>query len=239
DTNLSKTKQHPDNHKERFIEITTHELRTPLTNIKGFIEILSKYDEKLTLDKKENIFKTLEKNVKRLELIVNDVSNVSKIEEDIFQLDKEEINTGSFFLEEMISYKRLLGDSFEYKFRPYDHKLFPKLFIDTDRIHQVFDNIINNSIKQSPKETLKIKVQIILLPESVRMRFSDKGIGIEADNVERIFEQFVSIPTRYSITGTGVGLYVSRMIIEMHGGTLKAKSNGLGQGATFIVDLPI
>ena len=239
DTSLSKAKRQPDNHREKFMEITTHELRTPLTNIKGFIEILSRYDEKLTLDGKENIFKILEKNVKRLELLVNDVSNVSKIEEDIFQLDKKEINTGSFFLEEMISYKRLHGDLFEYKLRPYNHKLFPKLFLDTDRIHQVFDNIINNAIKQSPKETLKINVQAILLPEFVRMRFSDNGVGIAADNIERIFEQFVSIPTRYSVTGTGIGLYVSRMIIEMHGGTLKAKSEGLGQGATFIVDLPV
>ena len=226
-------------HRERFIEITTHELRTPLANIKGFIEVLHKYDEKITQEKKKEIFKMLEKNIKRLELLINDVSNVSKIDQDNFRLDKKEVDFRSFFLTEMSNYKRLFGDLFEYKLRPTDHELFPKLFIDKDRIHQVFNNIINNAIKQSPKETLKINVQATLLPEHVRIRFMDNGIGIATENLERIFKQFVSIPTRLSVTGTGIGLYLSRMIIEKHGGTIKAKSEGLNQGASFIIDLPI
>jgi signal transduction histidine kinase len=226
-------------HRERFIEITTHELRTPLTNIKGFIEVLHKYDEKITQEKKKEIFKMLEKNIKRLELLINDVSYVSKIDQDNFRLDKNAVDFGSFFLAEMFSFKRLLNDLFEYKLRPTDHELFPKLFLDEDRIHQVFNNIINNAIKQSPKETLKISVQATLLPEHVRIRFMDNGIGIARENLEKIFDQFVSIPTKLSVTGTGIGLYLSRMIIEKHGGTIKAKSEGLDQGASFIIDLPI
>ncbi|MFX0126273.1 MAG: ATP-binding protein [Candidatus Hodarchaeota archaeon] len=238
-TRISGIKHQSDIYRKRFIETTTHELRTPLTNIKGFIEILYKYKEKITQDKKKNIFKVLEKNIKRLELLVNDISDVSKLEQDSFRLDKKEVNFGSFFLDEMSSYKKLLGDLFEYKLRPDNHELFPKLSLDVNRIHQIFDNIINNAIKQSPKETLKISVQATLLPEHIRIRFTDNGVGIATENIERIFEQFVSIPTKFSVTGTGIGLYVSRMIIEKHGGTIKAKSEGLDKGASFIIDLPI
>ena len=226
-------------HRERFIEITTHELRTPLTNIKGFVEVLRKYDDKVTQKKKREIFKMLEKNIKRLELLINDVSYISKIDQNTFRLDKKEVDFGSFFLNEMLGYKRSLGDLFDYKLRPTNVELFPKLFLDENRIHQVFDNIINNAIKQSPKETLKINVQATLLLEHIRIRFNDNGIGIAEENIERIFEQFVSIPTRLSVTGTGIGLYLSRMIIEKHGGTIKAKSEGFDQGASFIIDLPI
>jgi len=180
----------------------------------------------------------LEKNIKRLELLINDVSYVSKIDQDNFRLDKKEVDFGSFFLDEMLSYKKLLGDLLDFKRRPTDPELFPKLSLDEDRIHQVFDNIVNNAIKQSPKETLKISVQATLLPEYVRIRFTDNGIGIATENIERIFEQFVSIPTKFSVTGTGIGLYLSRMIIEKHGGTIKAKGKGLDQGS-FIIDLRI
>ena len=83
-----------------------------------------------------------------------------------------------------------------------------------------------------------MKISLGILKSVIRITIADNGAGIDPENLEQIFEQFVSIETEYSTTGTGLGLYLCRRIMEAHGGTVTAQSQGLGHGAKFIVELP-
>lgn len=110
--------------------------------------------------------------------------------------------------------------------------------MDKDRIQQVLDNVINNSVKHTHKDTRKIVLTAKKCLKVVQVEISDNGAGIEAHNLERIFEPFFSIPTKYGAKGTGIGLNLCKLILEKHGGTITAHSDGLDRGATFIIELP-
>ena len=104
-------------------------------------------------------------------------------------------------------------------------------------MRQVLDNLMDNANKNTP-ESGKIVLSTVLSPRSVQILVSDSGDGIKSSDLERIFDQFVSITTQYAIGGTGIGLYVSKIICEAHGGTLTAHSEGKNKGATFTIELP-
>ena len=105
-------------------------------------------------------------------------------------------------------------------------------------MQQVFDNILGNAIKQTDKTKRRISFALKVYPNRIIVRITDNGAGIDPKNLESIFEQFVSIPTEFSATGTGMGLYISRKIIEFHNGIISAQSKGHGKGTTFVIELP-
>ncbi len=109
---------------------------------------------------------------------------------------------------------------------------------DSDRLHQVLDNLMDNAVKQTHQDQRRIRIETEILHNTIRFRIIDNGAGITHDNLERIFHQFTAIPTQYSEGGTGIGLYLSRMIVEAHGGKLTAHSEEKGQGSMFLVELP-
>ncbi|MHA1996448.1 MAG: sensor histidine kinase, partial [Candidatus Hodarchaeales archaeon] len=82
-------------------------------------------------------------------------------------------------------------------------------------------------------------IETEILEDVIQLKISDNGCGISTENLEIIFDQFVSLPTQYSVVGTGIGLYVSRLLAEAHGGSLHAESEGVGLGSTFILKLPL
>jgi len=136
----------------------------------------------------------------------------------------------------MQAYKALLGERFEYHSCG---ETYVPIEGDEERLQQVFDNIIDNAIKHSPKDNLHIDMRIHTLPHLVRITITDQGAGIDPQDLERIFEPFVSLDTKYSVKGAGIGLYLCRIIVQQHGGTISAQSKGLDQGTTFIVEFPL
>ena len=104
-------------------------------------------------------------------------------------------------------------------------------------MEQVFSNILENAIKQTHTSNREIHASLEVTDQLIRIKFTDNGAGIESKNIELIFGEFTTIPTIYSVQGTGLGLYISRKIIEEHGGTIVAQSKGLGHGTTFIIEL--
>ncbi|MFX0051457.1 MAG: ATP-binding protein [Candidatus Hodarchaeota archaeon] len=221
--------------RKRFIETTSHELRTPLTNIKGFVEILEKQGKDIPDDRREKSFQYIHRNISRLNRLVTDVADLSKIEKNSFQIDKQPIKICEFLNELIISYKTLLGEKLEFNpcFKP-----DLVLSVDPDRIQQVIDNVINNSIKNSLKDDLRIIVNVKSSPNWIDITISDHGTGIDPANLEHIFKPFVSYETEYSARGAGIGLYLCRTIVEQHGGSIRAHSEGLGHGTTIIIKLP-
>jgi len=218
-----------------FISITSHELRTPLTSIQGYTELL---EQQLNLDDdaKEKSFQAIRRNVKRLERLINSVSTLGQIERGILHLNPQIVNFGELLINATQPYKIFLGDQIE--LRDFSSLSSIQLKIDPDRILQTIDNLIENAVKHSDRDQRKIIITAALYPNVVQISIEDNGAGILSKNLTRIFEPFVSFSTEYSIGGTGIGLYISKVLIENHGGTLFAQSAGSGQGATFVMELP-
>ncbi|MHA1977984.1 MAG: sensor histidine kinase [Candidatus Hodarchaeales archaeon] len=223
--------------RDRFVFMTNHELRNPCTVIKGYNEwLLTNYD-RITDQQKISILSNISNNVARLERLIEEVSDVDQIERGIFQIKKEEFDFNQFFVEFLSPYQSRLTDVIDF------HNLLNDeihiMLGDQDRLSQVFINILENALKQTPQKTRKISIIVDSVEDYLRVSIGDNGAGIASENLEIIFNQFVSLQTEFSSTGTGIGLYVARQIVNNLGGEIRAESEGVGLGSTIIVRLPI
>lgn len=232
---LERTLKDKEAHLKKLIETTSHELRSPLTTIKGFVEIIQSNENTIPKTERDECFYYINKNLTRMELLINDIQDLSRIDRGVMFLNKKIIDFCEFLEREMRGYKTLLGK--QISVYPCDKSPI-KINADEDRILQVMVNILENAIKHTSKEERKIVMKIQTKPKWLRIEINDNGAGIEPNNLEAIFESFVSFDTEYSVKGTGIGLYISKVIIEKHGGKLIAKSEGVSRGSTFIVELP-
>jgi signal transduction histidine kinase len=234
---LDRLKDEFKDQRDRFIFMTNHELRNPCTVIKGYNELLLANYDKITDQQKITILSNISNNVARLERLIEEVSDVDQIERGIFQIKKEEFDFNEFFKDFLTPYQSRLTNVVEF------HNLLDNekhlILGDKDRISQVFINIFENALKQTPQKTRKISIILDLVDGFIRVVIGDNGAGIAPENLEIIFNQFVSIQTEFSSTGTGIGLYVARQIVNNLGGEIRAESKGLGKGSTFTVKLPI
>jgi PAS domain S-box-containing protein len=221
-----------------FMAITSHELRTPLAIIRGYLEILYSKKSKMTEEEIESSFRRAKKNIERLEELITSVSELTRIERGIFSLNRDTTDLRIFLTETMIPYKDILGENFTFT---YDTDYFPMhLELDKNRITQVLSNLIQNAINHTPSNDRKIAVECLTqLTDKIRITVMDNGAGIPNTKLEEIFEPFVSVPSQYSVQGTGIGLYISRIIIEGHHGKIWAKNGGIDEkGATITIEIP-
>ncbi len=221
-----------------FISMTTHELRTPLTSIKGFTDILERAGESdIEDDKRVQIYSLIRKNVYRLERLVQGVSDLTRIEQGIFDLLKEEFKLCDYLKNLIPLFETLLGHPMQ--IIQHSPEKICWVSADKDRIEQILMNLIDNAIKHTPEENRQIILETEIIDDVIQLKIVDNGCGISTENLEIIFDQFVSLPTQYSVGGTGIGLYVSRLLAEAQGGSLRAESDGAGMGSTFILELPL
>ncbi len=232
---IEKTKNDLEKRRKDFIEAVAHELRTPLTSIKGFSEILHTRIDNLPQEHQERCFMSIDRNISKLEFLINDISILAKLDRGALELTKKAENFGSFLRNLIKSYEILFKYQIECHFCD---EIFIHVEMDKDRIQQVLDNVINNAVKHTPEDTRKIVLTTKICLKVVQVEISDNGAGIEPHNLERIFEPFISMPTKYGAKGTGIGLNLCKLILEKHGGTITAHSDGLDRGATFIIELP-
>lgn len=219
-----------------FIEITSHELRTPLTAIHGYTEFLNKHLDDLDQASRNQSFEMINRNIQRLERLIKGVSTLGLLERGVFRLDTKKVNFCDIINEALQPYQIRLGQQLEYQSCP--DKISMIIKVDPDRLLQILDNLLENAVKQTPQDQRKIIVTPEVLPNIIRVHVADNGAGIAAEDLDSIFKPFTAIPTKYSAGGTGIGLYLARMLTEAHGGTLTAHSKGKGGGATFIMELP-
>ncbi|MFX1517722.1 MAG: PAS domain S-box protein, partial [Promethearchaeota archaeon] len=220
-----------------FISITSHELRNPLAVISGYCDFLERHDKFIDYERRLEIYNSLRSNVNRLERLTSDLSQIARIEQGQFQINKQKIEICSFLDSQFDQYNITLREQFSYNGCSIDKKAFVQ--IDPDRFQQVLINIMNNAIKHTPKDNRQIIVSLKIFKEKIQISIKDNGSGIPQKHLERIFEQFVSFSTNFATKGTGIGLFLSRKILEAHEGSIIARSEGLGHGSTFIIDLPI
>lgn len=233
--------QELDRLKSSFLANMSHELRTPLNSILGFTDvILEGIDGPLT-EYMENDLRLIHKNGQHLLSLINDVLDMAKIEAGRMNLHPERFNVHAM-LENVISITSTLAKARQLAlYIEPDSEKELQIVADNTRINQVMINLVNNSIKFT--ETGKISLRARAIEnDKVLITVQDTGIGIPADQIEKIFQEFsqVDTSTTRKVGGTGLGLPISRRLVEMHGGRLWAESPGIpGQGATFYVELPL
>ncbi|MHA1513283.1 MAG: PAS domain-containing sensor histidine kinase [Candidatus Hodarchaeales archaeon] len=222
-----------------FMAITSHELRTPLAIIKGYLDLLCSKKELMTKEEIQSSFKRAQNNIERLEDLITGVSELTRIERGIFSLNRKTTNLQSFLNETMLPYKDILGSDFNFTYNTDSEDLI-LLELDQNRMTQVLSNLLQNAINHTPSKGRKVTIECLTqLPDKIRITVMDNGAGIPENKEEEIFEAFVSIPSQYSVQGTGIGLYISRIIIEKHEGKIWATNGGIdGKGATFTIEIP-
>ncbi|MBI5950732.1 MAG: GAF domain-containing protein [Chloroflexi bacterium] len=226
--------------KSSFLANMSHELRTPLNSILGFADVmLEELDGPLT-DYMKNDLGLIYKNGQHLLHLINDVLDMAKIESGKMNLNIEKFNLQEI-IEEVTSITSPLASekNLALFIEPdSDHEV--EVNADKIRIRQVMINLINNAIKFTEKG--KISIHVVREENNVLISVKDTGIGIPIDHLESVFQEFTQVDTTTTrkAGGTGLGLPISRKLIQMHGGRLWVESTGVnGEGSTFYVFLPI
>jgi signal transduction histidine kinase len=227
--------------KSSFLANMSHELRTPLNSILGFTDVmLEGLDGQLT-DYMDNDLRLIQKNGQHLLHLINDVLDMAKIESGKMNLNPEKFKIHDV-LDEVTSITSTLASEKNLSlFIQEDSDQEVEIFADNTRLRQVVINLVNNSIKFT--EYGKIALKAVSLDGSrILITVKDSGIGIPPDLLEAVFQEFsqVDTSTTRKAGGTGLGLPISRRLVEMHGGRLWAESTGIpGEGSTFFVELPV
>jgi len=227
--------------KSAFLANMSHELRTPLNSILGFTDVmLEGIDGELT-EYMDNDLRLIQKNGRHLLHLINDVLDMAKIESGRMNLHPETFKVHDL-LEEVNSITSPLASEKNLAlFIDEDSDRAVEVYADDTRLRQVMINLVNNSIKFTEKGKISLSVKSI---DSARVLISvkDTGIGIPPDHLEAVFQEFTQVDTTTTrkAGGTGLGLPISRRLVEMHGGRLWAESTGVdGEGSTFFVELPV
>ncbi len=215
-----------------FINIAAHELRTPVQPLLGIAELLKDRSES---EKAEGVLmsreevKMLERNAKRLEKLTQNILDVTRIESNKLVLNKERFDMNEKILNTVRDMKTGLAKGVTINFLP-----GPPLFVEADmtRIYEVLANLIGNAIKFTKEGA--IDITLTREGDFAKVVIMDTGKGIDPEIMPKLFTRFVS----KSESGTGLGLYVSKNVIEAHGGKMWGENNPCGVGARFTFTLP-
>ncbi|MDD3925583.1 MAG: PAS domain S-box protein [bacterium] len=230
--------QEIDSIRNEFIALAAHELRTPLTPIRGIVDLLCAGRLGILTNKQEEMLRVARVQSERLQNLIDDMVDLSMLQGGLSKLCLALIDMAGL-IEERIAFFR---DSFDKKGLYLRSELKEGLGLvcgDRQQLIKVIDNILDNALKFTDKGGLKIRAG--QENEMIRFEFSDTGIGLEQDHLERIFDPFYQVePTLTRVRGgTGLGLTVARYVVEAHRGKIWAESAGLDQGSTFYMLLPI
>lgn len=221
--------------KTDFVSRISHELRTPLNAILGFAQLLElEQDPPLTTVQSEKVTEIIHAGEHLTELI-NDVLELSRIEAGKLELDLETVELGPV-LKECLSYLHPSASRKRVKLEPFTPDPGMKVLADRVRIKQVLLNLLSNAVKYN-RENGSIAVNCVLDERFCHMRIADTGLGIPADDLERLFEPYTQFHKKNGIEGSGMGLSITRQLLEMMGGGISAESVE-GAGTTFHLRIP-
>jgi signal transduction histidine kinase len=224
---------------KEFINTAAHELRTPIQPILGLTELVK---NKTKDSGQRELLGIVISNAKKLKKLTEDVLDVTKIESNSLELNKEKFSVKDAILDIVDEYrKNIHGKNIEFK---HSFSTEEYIYADKNRISQVISNLISNSIKFTGNKVnaiISITVETKGIKDDINngkiiiTSIKDSGIGIDNDILPILFSKFLTT----SFQGMGLGLYISKNIVEAHGGTIWAKNNEGGKGATFTFSLPV
>jgi signal transduction histidine kinase len=225
--------QEYDRLKSEFVGIVAHDFRRPLMAIRGFAELVADEPD-LPPETRLEFMRTVINETDHLAVLANDTLLITQIETGQMSYNFREIDVGPFLLDAVplgLSEHSVLMDV---------PPNFPKIWADPDRMRQVLSNLVSNAAKYSAQGT-SVMVRVRERgAQHIVIEVIDHGLGIPAEQVGKLFQKFARVRTEdhLKVSGTGLGLYISRLIVEGHGGQIWVESE-LGKGSTFGLALPI
>ena len=240
-----------DRTKSNFISVAAHELKTPLTLIEGYTTMMRDMIDESGQNQFDSLLVGMNKGVRRLHEIIDDMIDVSVIDNNLLSLNFQKITLTHVLnllrgeLAEIVSERKLKLEIKKFS----GSEIW--IYVDSERLYQALYNVLINAIKYTP-DNGKIKVDGRTLPGFVEITVADTGIGVAPENHTAIFEKFAQLgrpnlhssgKTKFKGGGPGLGLSITRGIIEAHGGTIWVESEGYDEkkfpGSTFHILLPI
>lgn len=226
--------------KDDFVSIASHELRTPMTAIRSYAWMaLNRSDMPLTDKLKKYLQRTLV-STERLINLVNDMLNVSRIESGRIEITPQAFDLANLVGEVLIEIDAKAKEK-NLEVNVSNIKI-PKIFADPNKVHQVLLNILGNSLKFTPPNG-KIVITYLNDGNFVYVSIADNGVGISKDDLSRLFKKFSRLDNSYiaasSTGGTGLGLFISRSLVELMQGKIWVESEGLNKGSKFTFSLPV
>lgn len=222
--------------KDTFISVVSHELKTPVAIIKGYSETLRRPGARRDPAVVDDMLADITQEADRLARLVDDLLDASRLQAGGLPFrDVDEVDL-KYLAERVLE---------RFRSRTTKHSLllefpddFPPVLGDVQRLEQVLDNLVSNAIKYSPRGG-QVMIRGRATPAEIVVSVSDQGVGIPLDEQERIFDRFhrVEGPETRAVAGTGLGLYLTRAIVDAHGGRCWVKS-APGRGSTFFFALP-
>jgi signal transduction histidine kinase len=223
--------------KDQFIMTASHELRTPLTAVQGYIELLDTYNHKLPSDRRAEFIAKAHRGCDELALMVENIMDASRV-----QVDAENITLRQVPLAESVRHITEILEgltSREHRSINVDIPADAYVIADELRLRQVLLNLVSNALKYSPAGT-DVNIASRTDDENVMVSIRDRGLGVPQKDQERLFERFVRLERdmNSSIRGAGLGLYISKQLIEAMGGHIWMESTGKeGEGSVFVFTL--
>lgn len=224
--------------KDEFLATLSHELRTPLNAILGWATIL-RAEHTPTPDVLEQGLETIERNARAQAQLIEELLDMSRIINGKLRLDVQSVDLEVVISEAVESLRPAAEGKGIRLTKVLDHKGAP-ITGDPNRLQQVLWNLLSNAIKFTPRDG-RVQVFLRRIDSHVEIHVVDSGQGISADFLPHLFTRFSQADTSISrqYGGLGLGLALVKSLVELHGGSVKASSEGLDQGATFIVSLPL
>lgn len=227
-----------DRAKSEFVSTVSHELRTPMTAIKGYTDLLYSGAAGPINAEQRRFLSTIKSNTDRLTALINDLLDISRMETGRVRFEPRPLQIGGVIADVV----NVLAGQAEAKQQRLSYDIaagLPDIMGDRDRLNQVLTNLIGNAIRYTP-EGGEIVVRAYPVEKAVRVDVQDTGIGIAPEDLSHIFERFYRAdhPLVQETRGTGLGLYIVKMFVEMHGGRIWVESE-LGKGSTFTFILPV
>ncbi|MCB2184097.1 MAG: PAS domain-containing sensor histidine kinase [Desulfobulbaceae bacterium] len=220
--------------KNNFIFMIAHDMKSPLIGINGLINRLKKEKSCQENDKLQSYFKVIEEAGQRLESMVSEFLEYSRLENGQIKLELRETDI-AHVLQQATDMHRLRAEERNIVLSCNGHSL-TAIEADENRLHRVFSNIIDNAIKYSPRQT-EISISTRETESEILIYFKDQGWGIGPQEIPYIFDAFYRTKSDEKPSGQGLGLAASRAIISQHGGTISVESIQ-GKGSVFTVRLP-
>jgi signal transduction histidine kinase len=224
--------QELDEMKSDFVAITSHELRTPLTAIRGFIDTLRSHHDRFTPEEQRHFLDIIDAQGRKLTRILEDLLAVSRLEAGQMRVVPEDVEITAL-LDDLSASFESQAERIRLHMNANGHA-----HIDPHRTSQVLRNLVQNALKFSPPGT-PVEVAVDRQDGLVEFTVSDRGMGIPAEELDRVFDRFHQV--RQAVDpieeGAGLGLYISKRLVEAMGGTISVRSSP-GDGSTFRVSLP-
>jgi signal transduction histidine kinase len=236
-TSLYKKLKEVDSLKDDFISMASHELKSPLTAIRGYAEFLR--DARELSEKNKEYARRIDVSSKQLATLVEDMLDVSRIEQERMKFEFEKFEIIEFLREQFETFEmQAKNKDLELKFE-LEGETSQEISLDKNKLRQIYINLLSNAIKYTKKGSVTSKIKIDK-DRNVEIRISDTGIGMTKDQVDHLFDKFYRVKTKETeeISGTGLGLWITKQLVEKMNGEISIESIK-DKGTDFVVIFPV